>query len=164
MPDSISVMLRNQFGRRDTRIRNRRTRRHQGRLVQVRKWEADCTDDRERAAEAHLSRQPDIRPPAEATPRVLRKQGLFASRQAACTTACLIFLACLFVGDISGIFAQQAQNSTVDHALYRQPQVPIEERIDDLMRRMTLEEKARQLDMYAGAPDLVSRHTDSTHA
>ena len=105
-----------------------------------------------------------MRSPAEETPRSLRKQGLFASWQAACTTACLLFLTCLFVGNISGIFAQQAQNSAVDHALYRQPQVPIEERIDDLMRRMTLEEKARQLDMYAGAPDLVSRHTDSTHA
>jgi beta-glucosidase len=32
------------------------------------------------------------------------------------------------------------------------------------MRRMTLAEKARQLDMYSGAKDLMSRQLDSTHA
>jgi beta-glucosidase len=37
-------------------------------------------------------------------------------------------------------------------------------RIDDLMRRMTLEEKVRQLDMYSGATALMSKHSDSTHA
>ena len=35
-------------------------------------------------------------------------------------------------------------------APYRQSTLPIEERIHDLVSRMTLEEKARQLDMYAG--------------
>src|ERR1700722_17536318 len=49
-------------------------------------------------------------------------------------------------------------------ALYRQANAPIEKRIDDLLRRMTLEEKVRQLDMYAGAKDIVDRHTDDTHA
>jgi beta-glucosidase len=29
---------------------------------------------------------------------------------------------------------------------------------------MTLEEKARQLDLYSGATALVDKHTDSTHA
>ena len=32
------------------------------------------------------------------------------------------------------------------------------------MRRMTLEEKVRQLDMYSGAKDLMDRRIDSTHA
>src|ERR1700728_935342 len=48
--------------------------------------------------------------------------------------------------------------------LYKQPRAPIEARIDDLMRRMTLEEKARQLDMYSSAREIVDKHTDDTHA
>jgi len=48
--------------------------------------------------------------------------------------------------------------------LYKQPNAPIEARIRDLMHRMTPEEKVRQLDLYAGAPALMSRHTDDTHA
>jgi beta-glucosidase len=42
--------------------------------------------------------------------------------------------------------------------------MPIEARIHDLTQRMTPEEKVRQLDLYAGAPALMSRHTDDTHA
>jgi beta-glucosidase len=48
--------------------------------------------------------------------------------------------------------------------LYKQPGAPIEARIDDLVRRMTLEEKARQLDMYSSAREIVDKHTDDTHA
>jgi beta-glucosidase len=36
--------------------------------------------------------------------------------------------------------------------------------VRDLLNRMTLEEKARQLDMYAGVPDLVDKYLDKTHA
>jgi beta-glucosidase len=36
--------------------------------------------------------------------------------------------------------------------------------VNDLLRRMSLEEKVRQLDMYAGAPAIMSSHTDDTHA
>ncbi|HVE15864.1 MAG TPA: glycoside hydrolase family 3 N-terminal domain-containing protein [Chthoniobacterales bacterium] len=36
------------------------------------------------------------------------------------------------------------------NAAYKNPKLPIEERIADLLKRMTPEEKARQLDMYAG--------------
>ena len=32
------------------------------------------------------------------------------------------------------------------------------------MHRMTLEEKARQLDMYSSAREIVDKHTDDTHA
>ena len=49
-------------------------------------------------------------------------------------------------------------------ALYLQADAPMEKRVDDLLRRMTLEEKVRQLDMYAGAKDIVDKHTDDTHA
>src|SRR5689334_15716516 len=48
-------------------------------------------------------------------------------------------------------------------ALYRQANAPVERRIDDLLLRMTIEEKARQLDMYSGAPSIVDKHTDDTH-
>ena len=47
---------------------------------------------------------------------------------------------------------------------YRQPNLPIDARVRDLVSRMTLEEKARQLDMYAGVPSLVDQATDKTHA
>ena len=63
-------------------------------------------------------------------------------------------------------YAQErpSNTKTEQRALYRQANAPIERRIDDLLRRMTLEEKVRQLDMYAGAKDIVDRHTDDTHA
>jgi beta-glucosidase len=47
---------------------------------------------------------------------------------------------------------------------YKQANAPIEVRISDLLRRMTLEEKVRQLDMYSGARYIVDKHTDDTHA
>jgi beta-glucosidase len=49
-------------------------------------------------------------------------------------------------------------------APYRQASNPVEERVRDLLGRMTTEEKARQLDMYAGVPALVDKHLDNTHA
>lgn len=60
---------------------------------------------------------------------------------------------------------QEAQPTTPSpHALYRQANVPVEKRIDDLLRRMTLQEKVRQLDMYSAATAIMSSHTDATHA
>ena len=47
---------------------------------------------------------------------------------------------------------------------YRQASLPIDERVRDLIGRMTVEEKARQLDMYAGIPGLVDKSMDKTHA
>ncbi len=47
---------------------------------------------------------------------------------------------------------------------YKQSEVPVERRVDDLLHRMTLEEKVRQLDLYSGATALVDKHTDDTHA
>lgn len=49
-------------------------------------------------------------------------------------------------------------------ALYRNSDEPIERRIEDLLGRMTLEEKVRQLDLYSGATALVDKHRNSTHA
>ena len=47
--------------------------------------------------------------------------------------------------------------------IYKRPTVPIERRVQDLIHRMTVPEKARQLDMYAGS-DFVDKHADGTHA
>jgi beta-glucosidase len=60
--------------------------------------------------------------------------------------------------------AQQQQPDAGSGVLYRQANAPVESRIDDLLNRMTLEEKVRQLDLYAGARALVDKRKDSTHA
>lgn len=40
---------------------------------------------------------------------------------------------------------------------YRNESLPVDERVRDLLERMTVEEKARQLDMYSGATDLLDK-------
>lgn len=49
---------------------------------------------------------------------------------------------------------------------YKNPNLPVDERVQDLLGRMTLEEKARQLDMYSGASDFLApgQTIDKTHA
>ena len=75
---------------------------------------------------------------------------------------CAVALFLLF--PLTVIRAQKVHTETGADALYRQAHAPVEQRVDDLLRRMTLEEKVRQLDMYAGAPAIMSSHTDDTHA
>jgi len=66
---------------------------------------------------------------------------------------------------LSPIGAQQLQPAPGSDALYKQASAPIESRVDDLLARMTLEEKVRQLDLYAGAKALMDKQKkDSTHA
>ena len=48
--------------------------------------------------------------------------------------------------------------------VYRQSHAPVEARVHDLLRRMTLEEKVRQLDLYSAARAIVDKHSDETHA
>jgi beta-glucosidase len=48
--------------------------------------------------------------------------------------------------------------------IYRQAGLPIERRISDLLQRMTVAEKVRQLDLYSGATDLMDKRSDNTHA
>ena len=57
-------------------------------------------------------------------------------------------------------------------APYRQATVPVEDRIKDLLGRMTVEEKARQLDFYDGSGEnsqsdpaihILDKHADATH-
>ena len=72
------------------------------------------------------------------------------------------FLVCS--GGVLGAGGQQHRSDTDVLPLYKQQSAPVEKRIDDLMRQMTLEEKVRQLDMFSGATDLMSKQADSTHA
>jgi beta-glucosidase len=75
----------------------------------------------------------------------------------------------LFAGVLAALLvmapcrAQQAHPSA--GASYRQSNAPVEARIDDLLGRMTLEEKVRQLDLYSGSREgLVDKQRDPTHA
>jgi beta-glucosidase len=72
----------------------------------------------------------------------------------------------MMVGILGGSLMSAAPQQPAASVLpiYKQSQAPIEARIDDLVRRMTLEEKVRQLDLYSGAKELVDAHSDDTHA
>ncbi len=75
-----------------------------------------------------------------------------------------LLLACS-VAPVSLFGCGRFRQSTSDSVpVYKQPGAPIEARIQDLLGRMKPEEKVRQLDLYAGAPALMSGHTDDTHA
>lgn len=98
--------------------------------------------------------------PASAQPwQSFDRRNNSASRQAGFITACLLFCGVLVCSCPAPAFAQKEGS-----VLYRQSGAPTEQRVDDLLSRMTLEEKVRQLDMYSGAKDLMSRRLDSTHA
>jgi beta-glucosidase len=57
-----------------------------------------------------------------------------------------------------------AQQTKADAPTYKDPNAPIEKRVEDLLSRMTLEEKVRQLDLYSSARLLVDKSSDETHA
>lgn len=57
---------------------------------------------------------------------------------------------------ISAAVVLFARNAEADPA-YKNPGLPVEERVSDLLVRMTLEEKVRQLDMYTGLNTLLER-------
>lgn len=46
--------------------------------------------------------------------------------------------------------------------LYQRADAPVEDRVKDLLKRMTVEEKARQLDMYSGT-EFIDKKLDDTH-
>ena len=58
----------------------------------------------------------------------------------------------------------RAQASADSKPLYKDANQLIEKRLDDLLSRMNLEEKVRQLDMYSSATALMDKHSDETHA
>ncbi len=83
-----------------------------------------------------------------------------------------IFLlkSCVFAGIVlalsacaTTLLAQESSTKENSIPLY-QANAPIENRVNDLLGRMTLEEKVRQLDMYHGATELMSAQLDGTHA
>jgi beta-glucosidase len=76
----------------------------------------------------------------------------------------LFFLLFFMMGNGCMSRAQGSQPIYPSQPLYKQKSVPVERRLDDLVRRMTVGEKVRQLDMYSGATALVTKSTDSTHA
>ena len=76
--------------------------------------------------------------------------------------ALFVMMAGVLGASPTGVFAQQTAATHLP--VYKQSHAPIEARVDDLVRRMTLEEKVRELDLYAGAKELVDAHTDDTHA
>lgn len=71
----------------------------------------------------------------------------------------LLLLCLLFPGKPA-----PAQRAQAHQPLYKRSSAPIEQRVQDLLRRMTLAEKVRQLDLYAGAQALVDKQIDRTHA
>jgi beta-glucosidase len=65
---------------------------------------------------------------------------------------------------LSGFVTSAAQETAArKSAPYLREDLPIGERVHDLLGRMTVEEKARQLDLFAGI-DLVDKRLDRTHA
>jgi beta-glucosidase len=71
------------------------------------------------------------------------------------------FVITLYLLSSAGLWAQAAPQRG---DLYRRQDAPLGSRVENLLRRMTVEEKVRQLDFYAGATDLMSSHSDKTHA
>jgi len=77
----------------------------------------------------------------------------------------LFMIAALFFSvHPAAVWAQEPARARDASALYKQAGVPVERRVEDLLSRMTLEEKVRQLDLYSGATALVDVHADDTHA
>ncbi len=93
-------------------------------------------------------------------------RGRFGSRLAILRFcfAALLAPAVAAVFAVAPLSAQTARRPAQKLPLYRDAHAPIEARVDDLLGRMTLREKVRQLDMYAGATSIMSRYTDKTHA
>jgi len=76
-----------------------------------------------------------------------------------------LLLSCLFFHlALLSASGQQALTPIDAHAPYKQPGVPVEQRVEDLLSRMTLQEKVRQLDLYSGASALMDAKKDATHA
>jgi beta-glucosidase len=70
----------------------------------------------------------------------------------------------LFSSPLLGQGAASGAASEPARAPYQRSDLGIEERVKDLLGRMTIEEKVRQLDLYSGATALTDKHLDETHA
>src|SRR3989442_7714056 len=56
-----------------------------------------------------------------------------------------------------------ASSSKQANPAYKRADLPVDERVGDLLGRMTLEEKARQLDMYYGSQDFLDKEHAVDH-
>lgn len=74
------------------------------------------------------------------------------------------FLALGLAGIAASVAAQKPPAIAIANAPYKNPSLPVDARVRDLVGRMTIEEKARQLDMFKGVPDLVDKSLDKLHA
>jgi beta-glucosidase len=75
--------------------------------------------------------------------------------------AAVVFALC---GCAAAVAAQESSTKGTSTPLYQRAGAPLESRVNDLLSRMTLEEKVRQLDMYQGSKGLMSAQLDGTHA
>ena len=87
-----------------------------------------------------------------------------AWRYPSCMVAALLIVWSASGTHSTSACAQEHKPDSKAPAFYKQADAPIEQRVKDLLSRMTVQEKARQLDMYIGATTLVDQHTDDTHA
>ncbi|HWD90866.1 MAG TPA: glycoside hydrolase family 3 N-terminal domain-containing protein [Verrucomicrobiae bacterium] len=67
----------------------------------------------------------------------------------------LLAVATILFGEIPVLRAQDAPP-------YKNPNLAVEARVADLLGRMTLEEKVRQLDMYFGSEEILDKNTNPT--
>ena len=79
-------------------------------------------------------------------------------------SAFFVALAAFCTGHPGTSIAQNNVDSSNAEPVYRQAGAPIESRVRDLLGRMTMQEKVRQLDLYSGALTLFDKHFDETHA
>jgi beta-glucosidase len=111
-------------------------------------WETD----NESSAALELAADPKRRVGARCSIPIVSGSSLIAS------------LWLVFVVGFTPSKTQQASRGEESGASYKRSDVPVEQRVNDLMSRITLEEKARQLDLYSGATSLVDKYSDDTHA
>src|ERR1044071_7712698 len=75
---------------------------------------------------------------------------------------CFLLAAMPAMSLVSAVFAQE------NPPAYKNPALTVDQRVADLVGRMTLEEKVRQLDMYSGTESLIDKKTQTidnhTHA
>ena len=72
----------------------------------------------------------------------------------------LLALGTVFVLISNSLFADGSSNKSAP--AYKRAELPVDERVSDLIKRMTTEEKARQLDMYFGCKDFLDTHKNLT--
>jgi beta-glucosidase len=78
--------------------------------------------------------------------------------------ACIALSMLAFLSACAAPVSLRAQAATDSKPAYKDATEPIEKRLDDLLARMTLQEKVRQLDMYSSATGVMDKHSDETHA